>query len=47
MSDEHEARGEYGRFVAILGTGVAQSVEYLTTDGTAGVRSPAEAKDFL
>jgi hypothetical protein len=28
------------------GAGVAQSVQYLTTDWTTGVRSTAEAKDF-
>jgi hypothetical protein len=30
----------------MLGAGIAQSVQCLTTDWTTGVRSPEEAKDF-
>jgi hypothetical protein len=33
-------------FFLILSSRVSQSVQYVTTDGTTGVRSPVEAKDF-
>jgi hypothetical protein len=36
----------FRHYIIFHGTGVAQSVQYLTTDCPAGVRSPTEAEDF-